>query len=139
MNDIQRILDNVIEEEIRQQDNFEDFDFVPDDDSAPDDNGYEPDYRDLPDYGDAEPDYNSYEKGGKSGNGITHSLGKSAIERVIKNMVSEKYNISDKMTDFKKLTPSEMIKDFGQSISNHNQLKQELSNFLRTAKYLLQI
>jgi len=47
MNDIQRILDNVIEGEMRKQNNFEDFDFVPDDDSAPDYNGYEPDYRDF--------------------------------------------------------------------------------------------
>ena len=57
---------------------------------------------------------------------MSNSIGRGAVENFIKNSVYEKYNIDpQKMKDFSKLSPTEMISDFGSSVKELGQLRSD--------------
>lgn len=61
-------------------------------------------------------------------NGISNGIGRGAVENIIKNTVYEKYNIdSNAMKEFSRLSPTEMVSDFSNSIKELGQLRSDYS------------
>lgn len=60
---------------------------------------------------------------------VYNSVGRGAVENFIKNSVYEKYNIDSKaMKEFSRLSPTEMISDFGGSIKELAQLRSDYND-----------
>ena len=61
--------------------------------------------------------------------GVSNSIGRGAVENIIKNTVYEKYNIDGKaMRDFSKLSPTEMISDFKGSVCELGRIREDYKN-----------
>ena len=61
--------------------------------------------------------------------GVSNSIGRDAVENIIKNTVYEKYNIGGKaMKDFSKLSPTEMISDFKGSVCELGRIREDYKN-----------
>ena len=61
--------------------------------------------------------------------GVSNSIGRDAVENIIKNTIYEKYNIDGKaMKDFSKLSPTEMISDFKGSVCELGRIREEYKN-----------
>ena len=61
--------------------------------------------------------------------GVSNSIGRGAVENIIKNTVYEKYNIDGKaMKDFSRLSPTEMISDFKGSVYELGRIREDYKN-----------
>ncbi|HBT66035.1 MAG TPA: hypothetical protein DEB10_15395, partial [Ruminococcaceae bacterium] len=59
---------------------------------------------------------------------VSNSVGRGAVENMIKNSVYNKYNIdSQTMKEFSRLSPTEMISSFGESIKELGTLRHDYS------------
>ena len=73
-------------------------------------------------------DNTSYDDGTLEGR-VSNSVGRGAVEGLIKNSVYEKYNIDSKaMKEFSRLTPTEMISSFSDSVKELGKLRSDYSN-----------
>ena len=75
-------------------------------------------------------DYGSeYSNGADFSGTPINSIGRGAVESIIKNAVYEKYNIDSKaMKEFARLSPTEMLSDFKGSVSELGKLRSEYSD-----------
>ncbi len=64
---------------------------------------------------------------------MSNSIGRGAVENIIKNTVYEKYNIDGKaMKDFSRLSPTEMISDFKGSVCELGRIREDYKNGIYT-------
>ena len=66
-----------------------------------------------------------YDSGGLEGR-VSNSVGRGAVENWIKNSVYDKYNIdSAAMKEFSRLSPTEMLSGFGDSVKELDALRAD--------------
>ncbi len=113
MTDLLDILNEVVEnDEVEKENQFEEL--------PPEENEYE-------DRQDTEQESTDSNTGFEIG--VSNSIGRDAVENIIKNTVYEKYNIDGKaMKDFSKLSPTEMISDFKGSVCELGRIREDYKN-----------
>lgn len=69
-----------------------------------------------------------YDNGGGFEGAVSNSVGRGAVENLIKNTVYEKYNIDSKaMKEFARLSPTEMLSDLKTSVKELGELRSGYS------------
>ena len=113
MTDLLDILNEVVDnDEVEKENQFEEL--------PPEENEYE-------DRQDTEQESTDSNTGFETG--VSNSIGRGAVENIIKNTVYEKYNIDGKaMKDFSKLSPTEMISDFKDSVCELGRIREDYKN-----------
>ena len=113
MTDLLDILNEVVDnDEVEKENQFEEL--------PPEENEYE-------DRQDTERESTDSNTGFETG--VSNSIGRGAVENIIKNTVYEKYNIDWKaMKDFSKLSPTEMISDFKDSVCELGRIREDYKN-----------
>ena len=117
MTDLLDILNEVVEnDEVEKENQFEEL--------PPEENEYE-------DRQDTELESTDSDTGFETG--VSNSIGRGAVENIIKNTVYEKYNIDGKaMKDFSRLSPTEMISDFKGSVYELGRIREDYKNGIYT-------
>ena len=117
MTDLPDILNEVVDiDEVEKENQFEEL--------PPEEDEYE-------DAQDNEPESTDSDTGFETG--VSNSIGRGAVENIIKNTVYEKYNIDGKaMKDFLKLSPTEMISDFKGSVCELGRIREDYKNGIYT-------
>lgn len=76
-------------------------------------------------YSETEPERNTYDNGGLETR-VSNSVGRGAVENVIKQSVYQKYNIdANAMKEYSRLSPTEMISSFSDSVRELGVLRDE--------------
>lgn len=117
MTDLLDILNEVVNnDEVEKENQFEEL--------PPEENEYE-------DKQDTEQESTDSNTGFETG--VSNSIGRGAVENIIKNTVYEKYNIDGKaMKDFSRLSPTEMISDFKGSVCELGRIREDYKNGIYT-------
>ena len=117
MTDLPDILNEVVDnDEVEKENQF--------DELPPEEDEYE-------DAQDNEPESTDSNTGFEAS--VSNSIGRGAVENIIKNTIYEKYNIDGKaMKDFSRLSPTEMISDFKGSVCELGRIREDYKNGIYT-------